>query len=474
MILGRSTFQVGKTTRFYPVPEAGIADVRAVGHGGGALLTSTVLASGLDVAMSEALRPWRKAWAIHDPGKILIDLALTLALGGDCLADAAVVRGEPGVYGPVASNPVISRLVALLGQDDGRAVKAISQAAATARARVWGLAGKNAPGWRASATDPVVVDLDATLVGAHSDKQGAAPTWKKGFGFHPLLAALDHGQAGSGEIVAVMLRAGNAGSNTSTDHIDVTRRAVAQLPGMGRRPGKKVLIRADSAGGTHEFVAWLTGQGLSYSVGFTLPFNTPELYRLVPERVWTPAVDGDGELRDGADVTEFTDLLDLTRWPTGMRVIVRRERPHPGAQLRFGDVDGYRLTAFATNTRQGQLAALELRHRRRARCEDRIRCAKDTGLRNLPLQGFGQNQVWCQIVALASDLLAWMGMLALADHQARRWEPKRLRWRLFTVPAMLARRARVTHLRLASHHPWADLVAKALTRLRPLALSPAT
>jgi hypothetical protein len=196
------------------------------------------------------------------------------------------------------------------------------------------------------------------------------------------------------------------------------------------------------------------------------------LYRLVPEGVWTPAVDGDGELRDGADVAEFTDLLDLTGWPEGMRVIVRRERPHPGAQLRFGDVDGYRLTAFVTNTRQGQLAALELRHRCRGRCEDRIRCAKDTGLRNLPLQGFGQNQVWCQIVALAVDLLTWMGMPALADHQARRWEPKRVRWRLFTVPAMLARRARVTHLRLASHHPWGDLVAKALTRLRPLAPIP--
>ncbi|MDR1152654.1 MAG: IS1380 family transposase [Bifidobacteriaceae bacterium] len=474
MILGRSTFVVSETTGFYPVPRAGIADIRAVGHGGGALLTSTVMATGLDVAMSQALGPWHKTWAVHDPGKILIDLALTLALGGDCLADAAVVRGEPGVYGPVASNPVISRLIAGLGQDADRAVRAISQARATARARVWGLAGQNAPGWQASATDPVVVDLDATLVGAHSEKENAAPTWKKGFGFHPLLAALDHGQGGSGEIVAVMLRAGNAGSNTASDHVQITRRAVAGLPGMGRRPGKKVLVRADSAGGTHEFVAWLTGQGLSYSVGFTLPFGTPELYRLVPEQVWTPAVDGDGGLRDGADVAEFTDLLDLDRWPEGMRVIVRRERPHPGAQLRFGDVDGYRLTAFATNTRRGQLPQLELRHRRRARCEDRIRCAKDTGLRNLPLQGFGQNQVWCQIVALAVDLLAWMGMLALAGHQARRWEPKRLRWRLFTIPATLARRASLTHLRLAAHHPWAHLLAEALARLRPLALSPAT
>src|SRR5699024_8837243 len=148
----------------------------------------------------------------------------------------------------------------------------------------------------------------------------------------------------------------------------------------GRRPGRKVLIRTDAAGCTHDVVEWMTGQRLSYSVGFTLPANTPELLELIPADVWQPAYDAHDQIRDGAWVAELTDLLDLTGWPPGMRVIARKERPHPGAQLRITDIDGHRVTAFATNTRSGgpgtQLADLEPRHRRRARCEDRIRAAR--------------------------------------------------------------------------------------------------
>ena len=151
-----------------------------------------------------------------------------------------------------------------------------------------------------------------------------------------------------------------------------------------------------------------------------------------------------------------------------MRVIVRKERPHPGAQLRFTDIGGHRFTAFATGTKGGQLADLELRHRRRARCEDRIRCAKDTGLRNLPLQGFAQNQIWCEIVAMACELLAWMAMLAL-DGPARRWEPKRLRLRIFTCAGRLVRGGRRLRLRLAASWPWASEITTAITRLQALA-----
>jgi hypothetical protein len=172
----------------------------------------------------------------------------------------------------------------------------------------------------------------------------------------------------------------------------------------------------------------------------------------------------DGQIRDGAWVAELTGLINLTDWPTGMRVIVRKERPHPGAQLRFTDRDGLRLTAFATNTRHGQLADLELRHRRRARCEDRIRTAKDTGLTNLPLHGFDANRVWIEIVCLACELIAWMQMLALHDHPARRWEPKRLRLRLFSAAARLARR---TRLHFAAHWPFTDVITAALARLQP-------
>lgn len=318
----------------------------------------------------------------------------------------------------------------------------------------------------------LIIDLDATLITAHSEKERAASTFKRGFGFHPLCAFLDHGAAGSGEALAIKLRPGNAGSNTAADHIEVVTLALAQLPGGNPRPGKKALIRADGAGGTREFTAWLTGRRLQYSVGFTLPFDTPDLYRLIPESVWTPAYDADGQAREGADVAELTGILNLKGWPAGMRVLVRRERPHPGAQLRFEDVDGYRLTAFATNTTRGQLADLELRHRRRARCEDRIRLAKDTGLRNLPLHGFDQNRIWCQLVALASELTAWMGLLAHPTSEARRWEPKRLRLRLFAIPAAIARTGRRVILHLSDRARWVDIAIAAISRLRALPPAP--
>jgi hypothetical protein len=192
----------------------------------------------------------------------------------------------------------------------------------------------------------------------------------------------------------------------------VTRLALAQLP---RRQRRRVLIRTDSGGGTHDFLTWLTrpGRRLNYSIGMTTTEDMHQAILQLPDRVWEPAYDAGGQVRPGAWVAELTGLLDLSSWPARMRVIVRKERPHPGAQLRFTDIGGHRVTWFATSTRTGQLADLELRHRRRARCEDRIRCAKDTGLRNLPLHGFDQNQIWCELVAMACELTAWMAMLAL-------------------------------------------------------------
>ncbi|GAA2909589.1 hypothetical protein GCM10010517_76030 [Streptosporangium fragile] len=242
----------------------------------------------------------------------------------------------------------------------------------------------------------------------------------------------DHGPGGSGEPLAIVLRAGNAGSNTAADHIDATRLALAQLPQHRRR---QVLIRTDSAGGTREFLAWLAkpGRRLSYSIGFTLTEDIRQAVLRLPASAWTPAYDADRQVRPGAWVAELTGLLDLRGWPKGMRVIARKERPHPGAQLRFTDLDGNRVTCFVTNTKHGQLADLELRHHRRARAEDRIRCAKDTGLANLPLHHVAGNQIWCELVALACELLAWLQLLALPGTAACTYEPKRLRLRLFAV-----------------------------------------
>jgi Transposase DDE domain group 1 len=186
----------------------------------------------------------------------------------------------------------------------------------------------------------------------------------------------------------------------------------------------------------------------------------------IPAWAWTPAYDDDGKVRDGPWVAELTGLLDLASCPKGMRVIVRKERPHPGAQLRFTDLGGHRFTCFATTATTGQLAELELRHRRRARCEDRN--AKDTGLRNLPLHGYDHNQIWCQIVALACELLAWTQMLALTG-PARRWEPKRLRLRIFSCARRIVRGGRRLRLRLAARWPWTRDITAAIGRLHALA-----
>jgi hypothetical protein len=440
-----------------------------VPNAGAVLLLRTAEAVGLDAALSSALAPWRRPLARHDPGKVLLDLAVSLAVGGDCLADVAQLRAAPEVFGPVASDPTVSRLIDTLAADAPVALAALAAARADARARAWSLAGEHAPDHHTDASRPLVIDIDATLVTAHSEKESAAPTFKRGFGFHPLWAFVDHGRQGTGEPLAFGLRAGNAGSNTVADHVAVLRAALAQLP--GGRPGRNVLIRIDGAGGTHELLAWLTRRRLSYSVGFSVPGDLAAIQATlaaIPEAAWEPAYDADAQVRPGAWVAEVTGLFDLSGWPAGMRLIVRKERPHPGAQLRITDLDGLRITAFVTNTTKGQLADLELRHRRRARAEDRIRCAKDTGLANLPLHDFAQNQIWCAIVALAADLTAWMQTLALAGHDARRWEPKRLRLRLLSIPARHARTGRRRLLHLAATAPFTALALQALAALAQL------
>jgi hypothetical protein len=435
-----------------------------VSQAGVLLLLETARITGLEQGLAGGLTRWRASRAVHDPGKILTDLVVALALGGDCLADIGVLRAQPELCGPVASDPVVSRLIGALAGDLPRALRAFRLARAAARERAWALAGERAPGADGSL---IPVDIDATIVLAHSEKEQAAATWKKTFGFHPLAVFADHGPGGSGEALAIMLRPGNAGSNTASEHIEAARLALAQIP---RRLRRRVLFRTDSGGGTHEFLTWMTSPGrrLHYSVGMTITQDIQEAILALPDRIWEAAYDAGGKARPGAWVAELTGLLDLTGWPAGMRVIVRRERPHPGAQLRFTDLDGHRFTCFATDAKNGQLADLELRHRRRARCEDRIRAAKDTGLRNLPLHGYAQNQVWCELVAMASELLAWMQMLAL-DGPARRWEPKRLRLRLFSAAGRLARGGRRLRLRIAATWPWTTQITAAITRLHSYA-----
>ena len=428
---------------------------------GGSLLVQTAQVSGLTQGLSRGLRPWRAARSVHDPGKTVLDLAVAIALGGDCLADAALLRAQPELFGAVASDPTISRLIDVLGEDAGAVIAAIRRARAAAREVVW---GHRCP---IAADQEVVVDLDATLVGAHSDKEGATPNFKRGFGFHPMMAFVDHGPGGSGEPLAAMLRPGRANASDAADQIAVLDAALAQLPDGLRR---RVLVRGDTGSGVKEFLWHIHHLGLSYSVGVYGRQPVLDALAALPRQAWRAALDADGHPREGAQVAELTRWLPATfvGWPPGMRVIARRERPHPGAQLRITDHHGWRITLFATNTVGGRLADLEMRHRLRARAEDRIRTLKDTGLNKLPLQAFGKNAIWLELAALAYELLIWTQLMAWPDHPARIWEPNRLRLRLLSVAARIITTGRRRILRLSRRWPWSDLLISGQRNLTAL------
>jgi hypothetical protein len=295
------------------------------------------------------------------------------------------------------------------------------------------------------------------LVIDHSDnKAGATPTWKKTFGHHPLLAFLDRPEIAGGEALAGLLRTGNAGSNTASDHVIVLQRALAALPPRWRPDPNhpddpdqlKVLVRCDTAGATHRFAEACRTAGVGFSFGYPVDWRVQDAVdSLTLADAWYPAIDTDGGIRDGAWIAEATTLVNLNSWPAGTRLILRRERPHPGAQLRFTDADGMRVTAFITDTEPGvipgQVAGLELRHRQHARVEDRIRELKATGLRNLPCHSFWANAAWLEITLTAADLVTWARLIGFGDQPAlARAEITTFRYRVLHVAARITHGAR--------------------------------
>jgi hypothetical protein len=434
-----------------------------VSHVGAALLRMLADRAGLTGALSGALarRGW---WPTHDRGRVLVDLAVMIADGGVAICDIDVLRHQTEVFGSVASAATCWRA---LDEIDAVRLRRIATARARVRSRVWALLGR-LPAASAAGRDigagVVVLDVDSTIVIAHSDKDGAAATYKHTYGFHPILVTCDN----TGELLTVKLRPGNAGANTAADHLEVLGEAFGQVPAAHRR---HLLVRGDSAAATHVVLDWLSAQDakrgrvVEYSIGWAIGEAERAAITNLPTTAWTPAINTDGDVREGADVAELTGLLHLPGWPDGMRVIVRRERPHPGAQLSlFEHRDGWRYTAFITNTRTGQLQWLEARHRAHARVEDRIRCAKDTGLGRLPSREFAINAAWCTAAAIACDLLAWLQLLALHGDLARA-EPKRLRYRLLHTAARLVRGQRRRRLRIPATWPWADQITAAFTRI---------
>jgi hypothetical protein len=424
-----------------------------VSHAGAALIAETADRLGLTSALDRALEDLFERTPTHSPGRVIRDLAVMLADGGDALCDLGAVRDQEALFGQVASDSTAYRRIERIAEDPD-ALERVRAARAEARARAFR---------RGARPRLIVIDLDATLLTAHSDKEGAAGNWKGGFGFHPLLAYLD----GSEQALAGLLRPGNAGANTACDQIAVLDAALAQLPKRvaAREP---ILVRADSAGATHELLDYCRDGGLRFSVGFDLTEPVRTAILALAEEAWVPAISQDGEPRDdGAWVAEITDGLDLAGWPAGSRVLVRREIPHPGAQLSFTDRDGHRFQAVLTDQPDTDIAYLEARHRGHARVEDRIKDGKDTGMAKLPFRDFQMNEVWLELALIAQDLLAWTKNLCLTDELAD-CEPKRLRYRLLHVAGRLVFHARQAVLHLDRDWPWARELAVAFARLAAL------
>jgi Transposase DDE domain group 1 len=425
-----------------------------VNHTGALLLKELADRMGLTDDLARALTQVRVRRSAYDPAAILRDIAVMLATGGDCIADLAALRGQATLFGEVAPDVTAWRAVRNTAP---KCLAGIKAARATARARAWAVG--------AAPRGEMVLDFDATLIESHSDKEGARGTWKRTFGFHPLLCYLDD----TSEPLAGIFRPGNASSDSAADHIAVLDEALAQIPSPYRE-SRPMLARADSAGGSHDFVDALRERGIRFTVGFQMGETVREAIVRTPESAWTPALDQEGEEREGAEVCELNSL-ELSGWPEGTRAICRRERAHPGAQLKFWEDRGIRHQVFITDQTDQDIAILEMRHRQRAHVEDRIRCGKATGLEAFPSHYWEFNEVWLELILIAQTLIAWIQLLCLTG-DARLWEPKRLRYRLFHTAAQVVRTGRRVRLRLQRSWPWSWELSRAFARLRLLPAAP--
>jgi len=422
-----------------------------VSHAGAALLAQVADKLGLTGSLSRRLASVKQRRRGHDPGRVIRDLAVTPADGGECVSDIGAVRDQQALFGPVASDSTAFRVIDKVATEQLRCE--LRAAHARARERFWELHG---------APQRLTIDVDATLITAHSEEENAAGNYKGGYGFHPLQAYLDETR----EALAGLLRPGNAGSNTAEDHKMVIDLALAQIPATYIE-SLEILVRADSAGATHGLIDYCREGNLRFSVGYELTEPVREAILKIPEDAWVPALDQDGSERKNGEVAEITDNLDLSAWGEGARLIVRRERPHPGAQLSFTDHDGYRFQAILTDQTDQNIAEIECRHRQHAHVEDRIRDDKDTGLSKFPFKEFQLNEVWLEIVMLAHDLIIWTQALTL-DGELAKAEPKRLRYQLLHVAGRLAFSGRRAKLHLQDTWPWVSELPAAFQKLKTL------
>ncbi len=400
----------------------------------------------------------------HDRGRVFTQVAMTLAAGGRCLADLKSLRNQPGLFGAVASDPTAWRAV---HQVDDAALAAMVAVRQDAIRRLL----------VACDIDDVVLDVDATLVNVDSeDKQHACATFKGGFGYAPMVCMIEPLGLPAG-----MLRPGNATANNAGDQLAVIDEAIGALPTdwqAGHAPGddaalvrRRLLVRADTAGGTKKMLTGLAARNLIFSVGMRTSDEAIAGIQAIDETTWQGAVDADGKPRDGAQVTEAKHLVPS--WaPQGTRALVRRERPHPGASLRLWDYNGWRHQVVLTNDDDADIAALEALHRGHAQVENRIKNLKDTGLSRLPFRAWNANRLWVELVLLAAVLLVALQQL-VNDDQLRVAEPRRLRYALLHVAAKIVVHARRTWLHLDAAWPWTPQLLAAHRRLPNLTAAPA-
>jgi Transposase DDE domain group 1 len=415
---------------------------------------------GMTAGLSDAVAglPWRR----HHPGIVLSQVVVGLASGATCLSDLAVLRSERRLFGRVASRRTVQRVFAQIGRSE---LEGIARAQREGRRRAW------AAGAAPDRDGLTIIDVDATVVTTKADKEDARPTYQRTYGHHPLLAMV----AATSEVLCGLFRPGNASPFNAEDHIVLLRRALQALPEpwrAGHRYGddpslvqKPVLVRGDTAAASHWLAEECANRNLGFSVGYALTETVRRALALTQEDHWAPALTTTGQHRRGAQVVELTDLVNLADWPEGTRLICRRERPHPGAQLSlFDDIEGFRHTAFLTN-QAGDPNLLEARHRARGAAESVIRDAKACGLANLPFDGAADNDTWMQLTFAAKNLLAWAQHTTLAG-PLRHATPKTIRHRLLHIAGRVT--ANGQRLRIDNTWPWAPQLLAALDRLTTL------
>jgi len=452
-----------------------------VGHAGAVLLRKAADQAGLTAALSAALRKAGTS-PVLDRGVVLVSMAAAIALGATSMSDIAVLAHLAPVLGDSPSGPTVRRALDLAG--GAAMLDRIARARARARAHVWDLvegtpagfpwlaiAGKALTGW-------LVIDMDATLVTASSDKEGAAPTWKKGYGFHPLGAWL----ANTRECLAMLLRPGNAGSNTFTDHKEVLAAALRQVPARFRR---KILVRVDGAGASHELIKHLLSlssprRTMLFTCGWMITAADEDAIRQVPAHAWTPGLAQDGSAEEDKDVAEVTDLMSRAgNWPGGLRWIARRVKPSRRHLRNLTDYEkktGWKYSITCTNipgTGIGGVPGshhpqfLDTVHREHAVVETGgVRTAKAMGLRNLPSKSWQVNKGWVIAANVAADLAAWTRLLGhCGNPDLRDADPDTLRYRVWHIPARLARHARERILKISPDWPWKNAFLTCWQRL---------